>query len=66
MDVAALASALVGAQTSQIQMAAAAKMMRMNANADASILKVIEAAQQNIDKLANVATGVGQNVDISA
>lgn len=65
MDTAALATAFVGAKMGQAQLAAAAKMMRMNANAEASILKVIEAAQQNIDKLANVAAGLGRNVDLS-
>jgi hypothetical protein len=49
----------------QVQMAAAAKMMRMNADSAASILQVIEAAQQNINRLANVAEGVGTNLDIT-
>jgi hypothetical protein len=65
MDVTALATAFIGAQTAQVQTAAAAKMMRMNADAAASIVQVLEAAQQNMDKLANVAAGVGQNLDIS-
>lgn len=62
---AALVSAFVGAQTAQLQMAVAAKMMRMNADAAASIVKVIEAAQDNMQQLANVASGVGGNLDIS-
>jgi hypothetical protein len=65
MDTAALASALVGAKAAQVQMAVAAKMLRMNADAAQSIVQVIEAAQQNIDRLANVASGLGQNLDIS-
>lgn len=65
MDNGALASAFIGAQMGQIQLATAAKMMRMNANADAAIVKVIENAQQNSDKLANVAAGLGQNLDVS-
>jgi hypothetical protein len=65
MDTAALASALIGARMGQIQMAIAAKMLRMNADNAASIVKVIEAAQQNIDRLANVAAGIGANVDVS-
>ena len=56
---------MAGAQMSQIQMAMAAKMMRMNADAAGDIVKVIEAAQQNMNSLANVAAGVGQNVNIS-
>lgn len=66
MDPSSIAAALVGAQASQTQMAIAAKMMRMNADNAASIVKVIDAAQQNISRLANLAAGVGQNVDITA
>jgi hypothetical protein len=40
-------------------------MMRMNAQSAASIVQVIEAAQQNIDRLANLADGVGTNLDLS-
>ena len=56
---------MVGAQMSQMQMAAAAFMMRMNADSDASVVQVIAAAQQNMQSLANVAAGIGQNVNIS-
>jgi len=66
MDPASLAAVLVGAQASQAQMAAAAMMMRMNADAAKSVVQVIDAAQQNMQSLANVAAGVGQNVNISA
>ena len=30
-----------------------------------SVVQVIEAAQQNMDRLANVAAGIGGNLDIS-
>jgi len=66
MDPTSLATALAGAQMSQVQMAIAAKMMRMNADAAASIVQVLDAAQKNIQSLANVAAGVGQNLDITA
>ena len=66
MDPATLAAVMVGAQMSETQMAAAAFMMRMNADAAASVVQVIDAAQQNMQSLANVAAGVGQNVNISA
>ena len=66
MDVSALAAAMVGAQMGRLQLAVAAKMLRMNADQAASIAKVIEAAQQNLQNLANVASGVGTNLDISA
>ena len=36
-------------------MAVAAKMLRMNADRAANVVKLLEAAQQNIDGLANVA-----------
>jgi anthranilate phosphoribosyltransferase len=65
MDPASLAGALVGAQASQAQMAAAAMMMRMNADAAKSVVQVIDAAQQNMQSLANVAAGIGQNMNIS-
>jgi hypothetical protein len=60
-----LISAFMGAQVGQMQLAIAAKMLRMNADAAQSVVKMIDAAQQNIDRLANVAAGVGGNVDIS-
>jgi hypothetical protein len=66
MDPTSLVSAMAGAQMSQLQMAIAAKMMRMNADAASSVAQIIDAAQQNMTSLANVAAGVGQNVNISA
>jgi hypothetical protein len=65
MDPVSLATALAGAQMSNAQMAIAAKMLRMNADDAASIVQVLDAAQKNIASLANVASGVGQNLNIS-
>ena len=65
MDDASLASAFIAARMGQVQMAAAAKMMCMNTDAAQSIVKLIDAAQQNMDRLANVAAGIGTNVDLS-
>lgn len=65
MDVSSLAAAMVGAQAGRAQMAMAAKMMKMNSDNAASIIQVIEAAQQNLDQLANAAAGLGQNIDIT-
>jgi hypothetical protein len=65
MDVASLAAAMVGAQAGRLQLAAAAKMMKMNADNAASIVQMIEAAQKNLGQFANAATGLGQNLDIS-
>jgi hypothetical protein len=63
MDVTSLAAAMVGAQAGRLQLAAAAKMLKMNADNAASIVQVIEAAQQNLNQLAGA--GLGQNLDIT-
>lgn len=65
MDVTGLAAAFAGASTAKVQMAAAAKMMRMNAQAQVDIVKVLEAAQDNMKALAATAAGIGGNLDIS-
>jgi hypothetical protein len=66
MDPVSLATALSAAQMGGAQMALAARMLCMNADAAASIVQVIDAAQQNIASLGNVATGVGRNLNITA
>ena len=66
MDSADLASAFVAARAGQTQLAIATKMLRMNADAAQSVVKLLEAGQANIDKLANVAAGIGGNLDVSA
>jgi hypothetical protein len=65
MDVASIAAAFIAAQASQMQMAVAAKMLRMNADSAGNAVKLLEAAQQNMNSLANVASGLGGNLDIS-
>jgi len=64
MDV-ALAYALMNAQVGRLQLAVAARMLHMNSDAAASAIGVIEAAQHNFDRLANVAAGIGANLDVS-
>jgi hypothetical protein len=66
MDVASIAAAFIAAQAGQLQTAMAAKMLRFNADASADTAKLLEAAQQNFNQLANVASGVGGNLDITA
>jgi hypothetical protein len=66
MDPTDLASAFVAASAGQTQLAVAAKMLRMNADSAQSVVKLLEAGQANIDRLANVAAGVGGNLDVSA
>ncbi len=63
MDEVGLVSAFIAARVGELQLAAAAKLLRMNAAQSAD--KIIGAAQQNLDRLANVAAGIGTNVDIS-
>ncbi len=66
MDPASLAGALVSAQMSRVQMAAAAAMMRMNADAAQSVVQVVQAAEQNAQRLADVAAGIGRSINITA
>lgn len=66
MDPVSIAASLVAAQTGGAQMAMAAKMVRMNADAASMIAQVIDAAQQNLTSLTNVAAGIGQNLNITA
>ena len=61
-----LVTALVGAQTGATQLAMAADMERMNQQDSSSVVKLIDAAQQNISSLANVAAGIGTNLDVTA
>jgi hypothetical protein len=66
MDPTSLITALVGAQTGMAQLAVAARLARMNADQGAAVAKLIDAAQQNFDPLANVAAGIGTNLNVSA
>jgi hypothetical protein len=63
MDVGALAAAFAGASTAKLQIAAAAEMMKMNADAQGAVVQVLEAAQENMKAL--VAAGIGGNLDMS-
>jgi len=65
MDTASLAAALVSAQMAQVQLAVAARMATMNAQQGQSVANLINAAEQNMNQLANVAAGVGTQVDIT-
>jgi hypothetical protein len=65
MDTALLAAALVGAQAGSTQSVVAAKMLRMNADAEQAVAAMLEASSQNLSRLANVGDGIGDNLDIS-
>ena len=66
MDPTRLVTALMGAQTGMEQLALAARLERMNADQGSSVVKLIDAAQQSFDPLANVAAGIGTNFDVGA
>jgi hypothetical protein len=61
-----LVTAMLGAQTGLTQLAVAGSMLKMNTQNAASVVKLIDAAQQNVNSLANVAAGIGTNLNISA
>jgi hypothetical protein len=65
MDVGSLASTFAGAKTAQVQLAVAAKMMRMNADSQAAVAQLLESAQQNGAQIAAAANGLGAKLDIS-
>jgi hypothetical protein len=65
MDIAALATGLISARMGQTQLALAAKMVKMNAEQAASVVQLLEAAQDNMDRLVAAASGLGTNLDIS-
>jgi hypothetical protein len=60
-----LVTAMMGAQTGLTQLAVAGSMLKMNTENAASVVKLIDSAQQNLNSLANVAPGVGTNLNIS-
>ena len=64
--IASIAAAFVAAQVGQLQTAMAAKMLQMNAQASADTAKLLDAASQNFNSLANVASGIGGNLNITA
>lgn len=63
MDVGSLASALIASRVGQVQLAVAARMMKMNIDSQKSALTLLNAAQANGGELASA--GLGQNVDIT-
>ena len=49
-----------------MQLAAAAMLLRMGPDTAAAAVQLVDAAGQNAQNLANVAAGIGRNVNISA
>jgi hypothetical protein len=60
-----LVTAALGAQTGLTQLALANSMLKMNTQNASSVVRLIDAAQQSMNSLANVAPGIGTNLDIS-
>ncbi|MET0631035.1 MAG: hypothetical protein ABWY47_03480 [Xanthobacteraceae bacterium] len=65
MDIGALASAMIAARVGEVQLAVAARLLRMDAQAAGTAAKLIDAAEANADRLANVAAGIGANLDVT-
>jgi len=65
MPAASIAAAFIASQVAELQTAMAAKMVKMNADQGDNAVKLIQAAQQNMNSLSNVASGVGQNLNIT-
>jgi len=61
----ALINGLIAARAAQVQIAVAAKMLKMNAEAAQSVVQLLDAAQDNMARLTQEATGLGGNLDIS-
>ncbi|HZN28803.1 MAG TPA: hypothetical protein VFB88_05535 [Xanthobacteraceae bacterium] len=65
MDISALASAMIAARVGEVQLAVAARLLRMDAQAAGTAAKLIDAAEANADRLASVAAGIGANLDVT-
>ena len=62
-----MVTGMLAAQAGKVQMQVAASLMKSNADAEKSAVQtLLGAAQQNMSSLANVAAGVGGNLDITA
>ena len=64
MDPASLAASLAIARQGQLQIAMAAKMMKINAENARSVVGLLDAAQANLQQV-TAAGGVGQTLDIT-
>ena len=65
MDTTSIVGGMIASSMANVQLAAAAKIMRMNAGNEAAIAQLLDAADRNASSLANVAEGIGRNVDVS-
>jgi len=66
MDMSLVTPAL-GAQTGALQMQVAATVLKSNMDAEkSSVLTLLGAGEQSASSLANVAAGIGGNLDVTA
>jgi hypothetical protein len=65
MDIASLATAMMAAHAGRAQLAVAAKLARMDADQARAVAGLLEAAKANFDRLANVASGLGTQLDLT-
>ena len=62
-----LVSSILATQAGSLQMQVAATIMKSNADAEKSaVLTLLGAGDQSASSLANVAAGIGGNLDVSA
>jgi hypothetical protein len=66
MDIGAVVASLLAVRIGEMQLAAAAKLAKMQADNGQAVVKLVSAADQNANRLATAAAGLGGNVDISA
>jgi hypothetical protein len=67
MDMLSMVSGLLAAQAGNVQMQVATAIMKSNADAEKSaVLALLGVAQQSTSSSANLAAGIGGNLDISA
>ena len=60
-----LITALLSAQVGELQLAAAARLARTDAQSGSLVAQLLDAAQQNFAPLVNVPAGLGTNLDVS-
>jgi hypothetical protein len=67
MDLMSMVSGMLAAQAGNVQMQVGVAMLKSNAAAEKSaVLTLLGAGQQSASSLANVGTGIGGNLNISA
>jgi hypothetical protein len=65
MDIASVATAIIASHAGRAQLAAAASLARMDADQANAVASLLEAAQADFARLANVASGLGVRLDIT-